>query len=196
MAYTSGELEEIENIVDTDFVVMITNKKDLLNSADLVILKSKTKIKDKEASLNSFDIFNETTIKEFEENPDGSKYPMAEFHFYDNGTIENIYLPKEMSKEEAQNMIDLINNVIPKLSRNKTEDNKKGISISTKNLSKKKSFKEYENPKEFTDKYSNCTFKGSKLTKDVEREIEDEKIIEIKANTNLFLETQEESENN
>ena len=52
---------------------------------------------------------------------------MAEFHFYDNGTIENIYLPEEMSKDEAQNMVDFINNVIPKLSRNKTDDNKKGI---------------------------------------------------------------------
>ena len=195
MAFTSGELEEIESIVYTDFVVMIRNKEDLLNTANLVILKSKTQIKDKEDPLNSFDIFNETTVKEFEENPNGSKYPMAEFHFYDNGTIENIYLPNEMSKEEAQNMIDLINNVIPKLSRNKTDDDKKGIIISSKNLSKKKSFKEYENPKEFTDKYSNCTFKGSKLTKDVEREVEDEKISEIRANTNLFLETQEEPEN-
>ena len=189
MTFTSGELEEIENIVDTDFVVMMTSKEDLLNTANLVILKSKTQIKDKEASLNSFDIFNETTVKEFEENPNGSKYPMAEFQFYDNGTLGNIYLPKEMSKQEAQNMIDLIHNVIPKLSRNKTEDNKKGIIISTKNLSKKKSFKEYENPKEFTDKYSNCTFKGSKFIKDVEREVEDEKISEIRANTNLFLKT-------
>lgn len=32
-----------------------------------------------------------------------------------------------MSKDEAQNMVDFINNVIPKLSRNKTDDNKKGI---------------------------------------------------------------------
>ena len=54
---------------------------------------------------------------------------------------------------------------------------------------------EYENPKEFKDKYSNCSFKGSKLTKDVEREVENEKIIEIKSNTNLFLETKEEPEN-
>ena len=101
MAYTSGELEELENKVQTDFAVMLTNKKDSLNTANIVLLKSKTRMKDKEASLNSFNIFDETIVKEFEENPDGSKYPLAEFHFFDNGTIYDINLPEEMTKEEA-----------------------------------------------------------------------------------------------
>ena len=195
MAYTSGELEEIENLVETDFVVMITNKEDLLNTANLVILKSKTQIKDKEAPLNSFDIFDENIVKEFEKNPNGSKYPMAEFHFFENGTIKDIYLPKEMNKDEAQSMIDLINNVIPKLSRNKTEDDMKGIGIQTKNFKNKKSFKEYENPRVFTDKYVNSTFKGSRITKEVERDVENQTINEIRENTNLYLETQEEKDN-
>ena len=55
--------------------------------------------------------------------------------------------------------------------------------------------KEYENPKEFTDKYTNTTFKGSKITKEVERDIENETISEINTNTNLYLETQEEKDN-
>ena len=125
MAYTSGELEEIDTLVETDFAVMLTSKEESLNTANLVILKSKTKIKDEEASLNSFDIFDEKVVKEFEENPNGTKYPMSEFHFFENGTIYDINLPEEMNKEEAQNMVDLINNVIPKLTRNKTEDEKK-----------------------------------------------------------------------
>ena len=129
MAYTSGELEEIDTLVETDFAVMLTSKEESLNTANLVILKSKTKIKDEEASLNSFDIFDEKVVKEFEENPNGTKYPMSEFHFFENGTIYDIYLPEEMNKEEAQNIVDLINNVIPKLTRNKTEDEKKGILI-------------------------------------------------------------------
>ena len=46
------------------------------------------------------------------------------------------------------------------------------------------------------DKYTKSHFKGSKITKTVERDIEDEKITEIRTNTNLFLETQiEETEN-
>ena len=196
MAYTSGELEELENKVQTDFAVMLTNKKDSLNTANIVLLKSKTRMKDKEASLNSFNIFDETIVKEFEENPDGSKYPLAEFHFFDNGTIYDINLPEEMNKEEAQNMVDLINNVIPKLIRNKTEDDNNGIKIKTKSFRTKQSLTEYENPKEFTDKYTNTTFKGSKITKEIEREIENETISEINTNTNLYLETQEEKDNN
>ena len=196
LAYTSGELEELENKVQTDFAVMLTNKEDSLNTANIVLLKSKTRMKDKEASLNSFDIFNQTVVKEFEENPDGSKYPIAEFHFFDNGTIYDINLPEEMTKEEAQNMVDLINNVIPKLTRNKTEDDNNGIKIKTTKSRKKQSLTEYENPKEFTDKYTNTTFKGSKITKEVEREIENETISEINTNTNLYLETQEEKDNN
>ena len=196
MAYTSGELEELENKVQTDFAVMLTNKKDSLNTANIVLLKSKTRMKDKEASLNSFNIFDETIVKEFEENPDGSKYPLAEFHFFDNGTIYDINLPEEMTKEEAQNMVDLINNVIPKLIRNKTEDDNNGIKIKKKSFKTKQSLTEYENPKEFTDKYTNTTFKGSKITKEIEREIENETISEINTNTNLYLETQEEKDNN
>ena len=196
MAYTSGELEELENKVQTDFAVMLTNKKDSLNTANIVLLKSKTRMKDKEASLNSFNIFDETIVKEFEENPDGSKYPLAEFHFFDNGTIYDINLPEEMTKEEAQNMVDLINNVIPKLIRNKTEDDNNGIKIMKKSFRTKQSLTEYENPKEFTDKYTNTTFKGSKITKEIEREIENETISEINTNTNLYLETQEEKDNN
>ena len=195
LAYTSGELEELENKVQTDFAVMLTNKEDSLNTANIVILKSKTRMKDKEASLNSFDIFDKTVVKEFEENPDGSKFPIAEFHFFDNGTIYDINLAKEMTKEEAQNMVDLINNVIPKLTRNKTEDDNNGIKIKTTKSRKKQSLMEYENPKEFTDKYTNTTFKGSKITKEVEREIENETISEINTNTNLYLETQEEKDN-
>ena len=195
LAYTSGELEELENKVQTDFAVMLTNKEDSLNTANIVLLKSKTRMKDKEASLNSFDIFNKTIVKEFEENPDGSKFPIAEFHFFDNGTINDINLPEEMTKENAQNMVDLINNVIPKLTRNKTEDYNNGIKIKTKKSRKKQSLTEYENPKEFTDKYTNTTFKGSKITKEVEREIENETISEINTNTNLYLETQEEKDN-
>ena len=195
LAYTSGELEELENKVQTDFAVMLTNKNDSLNTANIVLLKSKTRMKDKEASLNSFDIFDETVVKEFEENPDGSKYPIAEFHFFDNGTIYDINLPEEMTKEEAQNMVDLINNVIPKLTRNKTEDENNGIKIRKTKSRKKQSLTEYENPKEFIDKYTNTTFKGSKITKEVEREIENETISEINTNTNLYLETQEEKDN-
>ena len=75
LGYTSGESEEIENKIETNFVVMITDKKGSLNTANLVILNSTIQMKDKEASLNSFDIFDKNIINEFEQNPNGTKYP-------------------------------------------------------------------------------------------------------------------------
>ena len=178
---------------------MVTDKrklsnKDILNTATLIPLKSKVKMEDKETPLNSFNIFDRKVVEEFESNPDGSKYSMALFHFFDNGTIKDINLPKEMDKDTAQNMIDLINNVITKLFRNKTEDDNNGIKIRTRTDKKKKSLIEYEPPKEFVDKYSNTRFRGSRITKTVERDLEDDKLTEIRANTNLILETQKEEE--
>ena len=197
LAYTSGEFQEKEQLTETDFVVMVTDKEQLpnkviLNTAALIPLKSKVKMENKEADLSAFNIFDEKTVKEFEENPDGSKYTMALIHFYENGTIKDINLPKEMDKDSAQNMVDLINNVITKLYRNKTEDDINGIQIKTKTDRKKKSLIEYEPPKEFEDKHTKTHFKGSRITKTVERDIEDDQLTEIRANTNLVLETQKE----
>lgn len=199
LAYTSGEFQEKEQLTETDFVVMVTDKEQLpnkviLNTAALIPLKSKVKMENKEADLSAFNIFDEKTVKEFEENPDGSKYTMALIHFYENGTIKDINLPKEMDKDSAQNMVDLINNVITKLYRNKTEDDINGIQIKTKTDRKKKSLIEYEPPKEFEDKRTKTHFKGSRITKTVERDLEDDQLTEIRANTNLVLETQKEEE--
>ena len=199
LAYTSGEFQEKEQLTETDFVVMVTDKEQLpnkviLNTAALIPLKSKVKMENKEADLNAFNIFDEKAVKEFEENPDGSKYTMALIHFYENGTIKDINLPKEMDKDSAQNMVDLINNVITKLYRNKTEDDINGIQIKTKTDRKKKSLIEYEPPKEFEDKRTKTHFKGSRITKTVERDLEDDQLTEIRANTNLVLETQKEEE--
>ena len=196
LGYTSGESEEIENKIETNFVVMITDKKGSLNTANLVILNSTIQMKDKEASLNSFDIFDKNIINEFEQNPNGTKYPIALFHFYENGEIKDINLPNELDKETAQSIIDLINSVIPKLSRNKTEDDINGVIIRRiKDKKYTKSFSEYESPKEFFDKYSNSRFKKSTITKEIERDINNEKISEIRAKTNLFLQTYKEEGN-
>lgn len=135
VVYTSGESDEQEQIVDTNFVVFITDKTindnhtnnitSNMNNGTLVILESKVKYGENETNLSSFDIFDEKQIKDFESNPNGSIYPMAKFSYFENGTIFDINLPEDMDQYNAQAMIDLINNVVPKLSRNKTEDKKK-----------------------------------------------------------------------
>ena len=103
-------------------MVMITGKEGFLNTAVLVILDTKVKYEREFKNVNTFDIFDEEKIKEVMANPDGSKYPLAVFSFYENGTIADIKLPNNMDEYYANTINELIENVIPKLSRNRTED--------------------------------------------------------------------------
>ena len=201
LSYSSGELNERVQKITTNFLVTITDKEtlpnnEILTKATIVLLQSKAESEGNDVPLSTFDIFNENILKEFENNPNDEKYQMAVFSFYESGAIKDINLPKGMNKEDAQNIIDLINNVVPKLTRNKKEDNENGLEITTRTGKKKKTFVEYQPPKEYIDKYTKSQFKGSKITKTVERDIEDEKITEIRTNTNLFLETQKEDTEN
>ena len=54
-------------------------KGDYLNTASIVLLKSKMTSNEEEQNLPSLDLSDAEKIKEFETNPDGSKYPMALF---------------------------------------------------------------------------------------------------------------------
>ena len=203
MTYASGQTASTEQEIDTDFVVLLKEKKEIkekstfYNTGYIVVLGSKAKSNGEEAQLDSFNIFDEKIIKEFESNPNGSKYPIAQFSFYEDGTLIKIDLPKDIDSYNAEKLISLIKDVIPKLSINK-EDEENGIEIKTKtknkNGKKQKTFSQYDPPKEFYDKYSKSTFKGSKISKLVETDVEDDKISEIRSNTNLHLETQKDGE--
>ena len=93
MTYASGQTASTEQEIDTDFVVLLKEKKEIkekstfYNTGYIVILGSKAKANEEEAQLDSFNIFNEKIIKEFEANPNGSKYPIAQFSFYEDGTL-------------------------------------------------------------------------------------------------------------
>ena len=204
VVYTSGESDEQEQIVDTNFVVFITDKTvndnytnnitSNMNNGTLVILESKVKYGEKETNLSSFDIFDEKQIKDFESNPNGSLYPMAKFSYFENGTIIDINLPEDMDQYNAQAMIELINNVVPKLSRNKTEDKKKGLTVAAKKRSNGDTLTEIQAPKEYADKFTGEEYKGSKFGKKTEVDVENEKIKKVSTNTSLVLETQKENE--
>ena len=203
MTYASGQTASTEQEIDTDFVVLLKEKKEIkekstfYNTGYIVVLGSKAKSNGEEAQLDSFNIFDDKIIKEFESNPNGSKYPIAQFSFYEDGTLIKIDLPKDIDSYNAEKLISLIKDVIPKLSINK-EDEENGIEIKTKtknkNGKKQKTFSKYDPPKEFYDKYSKSTFKGSKISKLVETDVEDDKISEIRSNTNLYLETEKDGE--
>ena len=194
--FSKGIKEDVEIIIKNNFMVLITdrnqiNKDDYINTAYLVILNSTVKINGTEEKLTSFNIFDSNVLKELELYPNlnSTKYPMAIFSFYENGTLIDIQLPDNMDKFNFNIICELIENVIPKLSRNRTEDISNGLNI--KNIKNKKSNTLVESymPKSY------LSFEGSKHSKIVERKIEDEQIMNIKVNNSAFFQTIKENEN-
>ena len=178
--------EQKDFVIDNNFVVFLTEKKDNLNKAALVLLSSSATVDDKVQELVHLDISNEKQIKELEANPDGAKYPMAVFQFTDEGKIEEINLPNNMDEYNAESIIELINKIIPQLSRNKKEDMSKGIEITTKKVNNKRIIVQNEAPKNIED------FKGSRYTKVVKTEIENDQISNIESEGNLYMESNPE----
>jgi hypothetical protein len=144
--------------------------------------------KDEEYDLPSFNISDENKVKEYEANPDGSKFPFAEFSFYENGTISDVKFPELTDEYNSQTLSDLIEKVIPKISRNRTEDNNNGLNIKTRTDRKKKTLIEEEKPKQYH------SFKGSKFSKSVERDFEDDKLTDIRTKSDIHLQSTPEGD--
>ena len=101
IGFTSGVKENNLNEFYTNFVVLQTDRKELgnndfLNTATLVILDAKAKSENEIKEGISFNPFDENIISEVKANPDGSKYPIAIFSFYENGTIADIKMPNNV----------------------------------------------------------------------------------------------------
>ena len=191
IGFTNGESDERTSLINSNFVVLQTERKeisknDFLNTAYLIITDSKVTQGEINEDLTSFDISDPNKINEFKSNPDGSKYPMAIFSFYENGTLVEVKLPNNMDKYNADSIMELIESVVPRLSRNRTEDISNGLDIkSTKNKSKK-TLVEAQTPKEVPE------FKGSIYSKVVKRDIEEEKLNNIETQSRLNLESKKE----
>ena len=151
VSFSNGEIANKKALISTNFVVILTgreklDKGDYLNTASLVILDSNIKTEDVESELIKFKIFDEDTIKEIETNPNGSKYPMSIFTFHEDGKLEDIKLPDNMDKYNADSIIELIKNVIPKLTRNRNEDISNGLEIKEKKNNQVKTIIEIQAP--------------------------------------------------
>ena len=197
LSYSSGELDEKVQKIQKQFMVMITDKEELpeniiLNTATLIVLKSEIEMEGKQSPLYGFNISDEKVVDEFEKKPNSEKYPMAIFRFYENGTLFDINLPKEIDKQNAESIIELIDNIMPKLIRNRTEDKEKGVEINTRSDRKKKTFSVSGKGQRKNQILSNLggLAKPSKSSYSVERDIENDKITEIRAKNNLYFETQ------
>ena len=191
-SFANGINQEKQYFLDSNFVVFLTDQeqlenKEFLNTAALILLDSKMTHEYGEKELPHLDIFNEAQLKELEANPNGAKYPMALFKFYESGKIEEIKLPNNMDEYNAETIIELIEKVIPKLSRNRTEDMSNGLNINTIKRKNKKIIIQREPPKEYD------AFKGSRVSKFVATEIEGDQITNIETSANVHLQSQPEN---
>ena len=91
-----------------------------------------------------------------------------------------------MDKYNADSIVELIKNVIPKLTRNRAEDISNGLEIKEKKNNQVKTIIEIQAPRTYE------TFKGSKYSKTIERDIEEDQITNIRVNSNAYFQTQEE----
>ena len=181
-----GKTEKREYIIDTNFVVFLTEKKDKMNKAALVLLSGVATYEGENHELPHLNMFDEKEIKELETNPDGSKYPIAIFTFDDDGKIEGIKVPSTMDGYHAEVIVDLIEKIIPRLSRNKKEDMSNGLEIITKKLDKKNIIVQNEAPKQYEE------FKGSEHRSTIKTEIENEQITHIESESKVHLVSQPE----
>ena len=194
IALEEGAYEEQNYEVNTDFMVYLKDRtqlkdNDYLNKAYLVILNSTMTSNEGEQELPSFDIYDKKKVGEFESFPDGSKFPISSFSFYENGTIVDIKFPEFTDEYNGQILKELVEKVIPKLSRNRTEDNANGLNIKTRTDRKKKTLFEEEKPQQY------LSFKGSKFSRTVQRDFEDDKLTDIKSKSDIVLvSTPEEDE--
>ena len=184
--FDNGPTENKQYILDSNFVVFLTEKAENLNTAVLVLLSSKMTSEEGESDLGHLNLFDEKEIKELEANPDGSKYPMAVFKFYDDGKIEEIKLPNNMDEYNAESIVELIEKVIPKLSRNRQEDMSNGLDIKTRKSKNKRTIVQRQSPRQYE------AFKGSNSMKAVRTEIEDDQITKIESSSNIQLHSQPE----
>ena len=189
-SFANGQNEEKKFLISSNFVVVLTdrkelNKGDFLNTAALVILDSRMKTDEEETELTKFPIFDEATIKELEANPNGSKYPMGIFTFHEDGTLGDIKVPDNMDKYNAESIIELIKNVIPKLTRNRAEDISNGLEIKEKKNNKVRTIIETQALRNYE------KLEGTKYSKIVERDIEDEQISNIRVHSTGFFQSEE-----
>ena len=188
ISFENGPTENKQYVLDSNFVVFLTEKKDNLNTAIIVLLDSNMSSEEGQTELAHLNIFDEKEIKELEANPDGSKYPMAVFKFDDDGKIEEIKLPNNMDEYNAESIVELIEKVIPKLSRNRQEDMSNGLDIKTRKSKNKRTIVQRQTPRQYE------AFKGSSSAKVVRTEIEDDQITRIESNSNIQLHSQPEEE--
>jgi len=190
---TKEGIETVNEKIITDFLVMINSKKKLnyfgeidnLYNATLVILKMSTK----DEEIGGLNLLDEKESEKLLNNPKKNENPIAKFSFYENGTLHDIYIAKDTKQFYALSLVELIENIIPRISKKiyGKKDNDIEFLVKVKKDENEKIILEDHKDKEFTDKYSKIGFKGSKINKKITRKVINDSINQVTIESQLKL---------
>ena len=161
---------------------------DYLYNATIIILHSK--IDDIIVSGYNYANINNEFTSDYLLNPQNAI--ISTFSFYENGTLGEIYLSENTTDYFASIIIDLIEQLIPRISsslyKNKNEKIEFTYDIDNKDENDSIiNLTENHFEKTFKDKYSNISFNESKATKTIKRIIYNDTIEEVTCDSNLLL---------
>ena len=188
---TKEGIETVNEKIITDFLVMINSKKKLnyfgeidnLYNATLVILKMSTK----DEEIGGLNLLDEKESEKLLNNPKKHENPIAKFSFYENGTLHDIYIAKDTQQFYALSLVELIENIIPRISKKIYGKKDNDIEFLVKVKKDEKIILEDHKDKEFTDKYSKIGFKGSKINKKITRKVINDSINQVTIESQLKL---------
>ena len=203
---SENKTEKINELFFHDFLVVINSKKklnyfgtiDYLYNATIIILKSRMDDLDI-IGLNYSNNYNELT-EEYLLNPNNSI--IGKFSFYENGTLGEISFKENTTDFYGSLIIDLIEQIIPRISKLYYNNNTQNANIEfkyeedNKNGTSEKKLTENHLERMFYDKYSNISFKSSKTSKIIKRTIYNETIEKVFSDSRLKLITENKTNNN
>ena len=187
-AKTPDQKESVDQTITTDFLVMVNSKKKLnyfgeinhLYKATIVLLNMETT----EGTIGGLNLLDKEAAEKFLKNPEQFEHPIAKFSFYENGTLVDIHIAKKTNQFSASSMVDLIEEIIPRISKKLYGKEENGVLFTFKDEKEDETLiTEDHKDKEFVDKYSKIGFEGSKINKKITRKLVKDTISQVTIET-------------
>ena len=187
-AKTPDQKESVDQTITTDFLVMVNSKKKLnyfgeidhLYKATIVLLNMQTT----EGTIGGLNLLDKEAAEKFLKNPEQFDQPIAKFTFYENGTLVDIQIAKNTNQFSASSMVDLIEEIVPRISTKLYGKEENGVEFIIKDKKEDETLiTEDHKDKEFVDKYSKIGFEGSKINKKITRKVVKNTITQVTIET-------------
>jgi len=187
-AKTPDQKDSVDQTITTDFLIMVNSKKKLnyfgeinhLYKATIVLLNMETT----EGTIGGLNLLDKEAAEKFLKNPEQFEHPIAKFSFYENGTLVDIHIAKKTNQFSASSMVDLIEEIIPRISKKLYGKEENGVLFTFKDEKEDETLiTEDHKDKEFVDKYSKIGFEGSKINKKITRKLVKDTISQVTIET-------------